>query len=163
MLDERLTSLLIPWNLENVDEVVYKEHGCVKTVGTVFVVPPSDEELIQAFEKKHKGRNLTVGARALCKHYQRVEGKHPFWTFPTGSEFEKSKSVRKHLDDMLQNSVWKNVHKLSGDTTVYETRNAQGYGMRWTLSGESISFRGYLEPETKIKEKPSMSTPTISG
>lgn len=142
-----LDNLQVPWS-DNPDpaEIEYKFKGMVRTAGTVFILPPQHDELIAAFEMKHAGTLLSVGAKALCKHYARVPD-HPTWTCPTGSCETKSKIARSHLDKMLESAVWKNVHYLPHQELVYEIRDKLGYGMRWTMlqNPRICKFRGYLE------------------
>lgn len=139
----------IPWSLKaSCEETEYRMHGCVRTVGTRFLTPPSNEKLKLAFETKHPGSDLTVGARALCKHHVRVE-RHPVWLRPVGTCAQKNALARFHLQTMLDNATWKNVHFLPHQQLVYEIRDDAGYGMRWNLvetaSAVLCSFRGYLE------------------
>jgi hypothetical protein len=85
---------------------------------------------------------LSVGARALCKHAHRSsEG---FWGEPRGTEIQKNANARGVNDKILQNCVWINIHSLPRDEYVIECRVEQGYGIRWTIDG---TFRGFLEPQ----------------
>ncbi len=141
---DSLNYLHVPWS-DNPAELEYKSKGMVRTAGTMFILPPQHVELIAAFEVKHAGTLLSVGAKALCKHYARVPD-HPIWTCPTGSCENKSKIARHDLDKLRGNAVWKNVHYLPHQELVYEIRDKLGYGMRWTLLQNRVcKFRGYLE------------------
>lgn len=159
MLRRMLRSLEVPWSEQpSAAERLYRAAGLQRTAGTLFLLPPSRDELVEAFNARHKGRELTVGARALCKHYERrqsVNVEHPFWVLPIGSEDSKSETARKVLDSLMNDACWQNVLLLHPGVAVYEMRMAMGYGLRWTLeldSGESthsirrITFRGFLEP-----------------
>lgn len=140
-----LSNLQIPWSEEpGPSEIAYRAEGLVRTVGTQFVLPPQQDELIAAFEESHKGTLLSRGAKALCKHHARLPD-HPVWTRPDGNPQSKSRIAKEHLLALLQNANWKNVHLLPHQQLVYEVRDAQGYGMRWTLGSSGCSFRGYLE------------------
>lgn len=147
---EYFSKYIIPWSeVMDEDENHYREQGGVNTVGTVFTMLPQTEQLVSAFNENHKNTKLSVGARALCKHYVRKrEGhdKHPFWKLPRGSETEKSIMAMEHLQDMLDTAVWKNLYMLNNTVKVYEIRNSAGYGMRWQVC-DKIVFRGYLEPQ----------------
>lgn len=167
---------VVPWSSNpSSREVAYRKSGLQRTAGTLFLLPPIDVDLAAAFDRPHKERGLSVGARALCKHHERKDsaaGKHPFWILPTGSEAKKSAIARNVMHRMLDEAEWKNVLLLHTDVATYEIRNAAGYGMRWTLdlmsqpltdgteqrpegtqdTSESaigirgVTFRGFLEP-----------------
>ena len=144
---QHLSSLQIPWSEEPaVEEIAYRAEGLVRTVGTQFVMPPSRDDLIAAFEESHLGTALSVGAKALCKHYARLPD-HPVRTRPYGNPQNKSRIAKEHLMTLLANATWRNVHLLPHQQLVYEMRDAQGYGMRWTLVPSGCKFRGYLEKD----------------
>jgi hypothetical protein len=143
---EKLIDLRVPWSHTPTDEeVAYRNAGFVRTTGTCFAPVPDIASLCDAFDKLHPKSNLSVGARALCKHHARHPD-HPFWRQPTGPEAQKNAIARQHLGEMLEAPVWRNIHQLQGEQPVYEVRNALGYGMRWMI-GETVEFRGYLEPQ----------------
>ena len=162
--------LQLPWSTSPTPaEKAYKAAGLMNTKGTLYLLPPSDSALRASFESLHKGTKLSVGGKALCKHYEREGGsvehgvKHAFWTLPMGSSENKSMMARRTLDEILENARWRNVMKLHPGVAVYEVRNERGYGMRWTLEieeqvdGDAVEqkgdvkilqtfFRGFLEP-----------------
>lgn len=142
-----MKKLSISWS-ENpsVEENMYKSRGFSRTVGTVFMDPPTDEKLLETFSIKHRNTNLTVGAKALTKHYGRCPG-HSYWKKPTGTETSISAIAEYHFKDILSGAVWKNIHKLSNNIIVYEIRNNDGYGMRWYLL-PTFEFRGYIEADS---------------
>ena len=140
-------SLQLPWS-DPVPppEQVYRDHGLVKTAGTIFVPPPSEAILRETFDNPPRPKTrMSSGAVALCKHFERGgassehQRHHPFWTLPRGSNENKTEMARRILDDMLLHAVWKNVMLLHPGVAVYEIRNALGYGMRWTLDVEAIN------------------------
>lgn len=149
-----LSTLLVPWDEEmSKEESLYKSRGFVKTCGTVFCDPPNYQELVESFTQSHYGRKLSVGARALCKHYERrkdVDKDHQYWQKPMGSEENKYEMALHHLTKMLKTATWKNIHRMHPGVIVYEIRNEDRYGMRWSFEPEcagSCKFRGFLEPE----------------
>lgn len=95
------------------------------------------------FEKQNRnGRtNITVGGRALSKHYDR--NKDPFW-FCNGTEENRNNQAIQVFNTILNDCIWWNIHYLPNNIKVLEIRNHYGYGMRWNYSGD---FRGMLEPE----------------
>jgi len=85
---------------------------------------------------------LSVGARALCKHAHRSsEG---FWGTPRGTEVAKNQHALKQLQRVTEQCVWLNIHSLPRDEYIIEVRVEAGYGLRWTIDG---TFRGFLEPQ----------------
>jgi hypothetical protein len=170
-------SLLLPWSKDSDQhEQQYKAAGLVKTKGTIFLLPPTDEILRDTYNAPPRPRTLmSSGAVALCKHFERGgcsadptkgRGLHPFWKMPVGSNENKSSIAEAILEEMLSSAVWRNVIWLHEGVAVYEIRNVKGYGMRWTLdvyneatakaNPESheekvwkiskTTFRGFLEP-----------------
>ena len=134
----------VPWSSSpSPVEEQYRDAGLQRTTGTQFLMPPCDSDLIDAFSRKHKGTQMTVGSRALCKHHVRLKD-HPFWTTPSGSPSAKNEAAYSCLLKIMMDAVWKNVHMLTRTDLVYEIRNSQGYGVRWTLRPR-LAFRGFLE------------------
>ncbi len=120
--------------------MVYRDQGLVRTKGTLFLLPPSDDVLRETFNAPPRPQTrMSAGAVALCKHFERggassEHGRpHPFWVLPTGSNENKTNLARQILEDMLAQAVWRNVMLLHHGVAVYELRNDRGYGMRWTL------------------------------
>ncbi|CAO3597915.1 unnamed protein product [Absidia cylindrospora] len=129
------------------------------------VMPPSLHECLIGFATLHqkkattttktKRKNtqhhvLTVGAKALSKHWHR-DRQVGFWGDCTGSDAAKNTHANTILIKILTNAVWINLHSLPHDQIVYEIREKQGYGVRWTndLSDplNTWLFRGFLEPQ----------------
>jgi hypothetical protein len=119
-------------------------------VGTLPQCPPPRAALRTAFNARHStaaagsrtASELTVGARALAKHTGRAAS--GWWSSGLrGSEADKNAAAAAVLDRILAEAVWLNVHQFAG-AEVYEVRQPQGYGARWTADG--LLFRGFLEP-----------------
>ena len=146
---EALRDRIMPWSEDPTpDETQYREAGYSRTKGTVFSPePPSDTVLLDAFERSHDGESvLSVGGKALCKHYARSPcNPHPFWPEPVGSDHVKNELASQTVVDIMKNSVWRNVYHLCHDTIILEIRVESGYGARWNLT--PLVFRGFLEPE----------------
>ena len=144
------------------------------TVGTIQdrLCPPITM-LLQSFQQLHapdRQSVLTVGGRALTKHYSRHQQKnddddddndekrshHPFWPQPVGNCAHKNALAWHTLvHDILNHAVWINVHVVpSGggeQLPVVEIRQEQGYGARWSADGKA--FRGFLEPVSPFYEE----------
>lgn len=134
-------SLILPWSDNPSEaETAYRRGGYTKTKGTLFLTPPLQETLSEAFNAPPRPKTrMSSGAVALCKHFERggsssEHGRpHQFWTLPVGSNENKTEIARQILEKMLAEAVWKNVMLLHPGIAVYEIRNPLGYGMRWTL------------------------------
>jgi len=57
----------------------------------------------------------------------------------------KNKKSQEVLLKILRNATWLNIHLLPHDLAIFEIRETNGYGARWTADGKS--FRGFLEPQ----------------
>lgn len=134
-------SLQLPWSANpSQAESAYRAAGLVKTQGTMFLLPPDDNELVAAFEALPRPKSrMSAGAVALCKHFERGGSSaehgiaHPYWPLPVGSNPNKDKIASSVLQKMLETVAWRNIMMLHKGVAVYELRNSLGYGMRWTL------------------------------
>ncbi|KAG8468848.1 hypothetical protein KFE25_007366 [Diacronema lutheri] len=105
---------------------------------------------------------LTVGARALSKHWHREPEAARFWGGQwRGSDAEKNALASAALERVLACAVWANCHRLptsaarahedegtnwgTASGEVFEVRVATGHGARWSADG--ATFRGFLEPQ----------------
>ncbi|KAH9499935.1 hypothetical protein Btru_076957 [Bulinus truncatus] len=119
--------------------------GIRKTTGTKEMLPPSRKQLLASFTAKHHpNSDLSVGARALTKHYHRDQS-DSWWGNCTGTEADKNRHALQIMEKVLDNAVWINIHWLPQDVYIIEARQDQGYGLRWSADG--ASFRGFLEPQ----------------
>ncbi|KAJ9610399.1 hypothetical protein H2200_005176 [Cladophialophora chaetospira] len=138
------SSLLLPWSTDPSErETAYRAAGLLRTKGSLFLLPPPDSALRETYNAPPRPKTrMSSGAVALCKHFERGGASsergvaHPFWTLPKGSNENKTQIARQILDQMLADTVWKNVMLLHTGLAVYEIRNAKGFGMRWTLDIE---------------------------
>lgn len=144
-------SIQLPWSSSpSAAELAYKTAGLVKTKGSVFLLPPSEDTLINAYNAPPRPKTLmSAGAVALCKHFERggasaEHGRlHPYWPLPAGSNEKKSQMANETLQKMLSELAWRNMMMLHPGVAVYEIRNHLGYGMRWTLEIEqTVSVEG---------------------
>jgi hypothetical protein len=119
------------------------------TAGTARgVLPPGLRQLWRAFNEAHAGTRLTVGARALTKHFARSSER--FWGASIdGPAGDKNVNACRILCNLIDDLQWMNVHALPHDTYVFEIRNSLSYGARWHLDALcKATFRGFLEPVT---------------
>jgi hypothetical protein len=114
------------------------------TPGSMNTFPPSWNQLLYAFNQPHDERTkLSVGARALSKHSGRSS--EQFWPSATGPELAQNKKAEDILRKIMRDAQWINIHWLPHDVFIFEVRNSQSYGARWTADGKK--FRGFLEPQ----------------
>eukprot|EP00051_Salpingoeca_urceolata_P035941 m.32086 g.32086 ORF g.32086 m.32086 type:complete len:408 (-) comp9931_c0_seq2:325-1548(-) len=121
--------------------------GVRRTQGSVARLPPPLNACLASFDALHKPQSaskLTCGARALAKHCHRDQSTS-FWGASTGSIEAKNKHARHVLAKLLSDVTWLNVHLLPHDLAVFEIRNSESYGARWSADGSE--FRGFLEPQ----------------
>lgn len=156
-----MKQFLIEWSENPTEqEILYKNSGLVRTLGTIFYYsPPLDDILRFSFNKVCNIKTkLTVGAKALSKHYQRngyskdikclkkSSEPHKFWNNPVGNEIEKNNLATKTLDYFLSVKFWKNIFILNKNKIIFEIRNKEYYGIRWKIN-DDIKFIGFVEPQ----------------
>lgn len=154
-------SLKLPWSASPSDaEKTYRDAGLVKTKGTLFLLPPSTDVLRSTFNAPPRPKTrMSSGAVALCKHFERggassEHGRaHPFWTLPIGSNENKTEVASQILEEMLAQTVWRNVMLLHHGVAVYEIRNSRGYGMRWTLDIKEVNAAVETEEHARSSEE----------
>ena len=121
--------------------------GVRSTIGSTEGILIKKSELLRMFNvtyQKHNSKTaITVGARALSKHFDR--NKDNFW-FCNGTEQQRNSQAEEVFHKIMDGCVWINIHYLPNKTKVLEIRNFNGYGMRWNYFG---GFRGLVEPEDK--------------
>lgn len=117
-----------------------------RTAGTELLPPPSPVALCRSFLAPHSGTSrLSVGARALHKHWQRSES-HVWGAGIRGNDLAKNARAAEVLARLLHEACWINIHSGVGDhEPVFEIRQRDGFGARWAADG--TRFRGLLEPQ----------------
>lgn len=128
--------------------------GLRRTRLSLARAPPQLAMLCAAFHKpwRQAGSSLSVGARALSKHWHRAPESARFWAAEwAGDDSAKNALASAALVRVLAGGTWANLHRLpvtgaARSADVFEVRLASGYGARWSADGES--FRGFLEPQT---------------
>ncbi|GJP30080.1 hypothetical protein CLOM_g22296 [Closterium sp. NIES-68] len=146
-----LTSSVLPrGNVEAlpVGAGLLSEHCCTQrpAVGDSEAPTAVGHTLQPAPSRPHPRANveaLTVGARALSKHCHR--GREGFWGDASGPDAKKNQHALACVKNLLDNATWMNVHALPHDLPVFELREPEGYGARWSADGSQ--FRGFLEPQ----------------
>ncbi|RHY55932.1 hypothetical protein DYB26_016120 [Aphanomyces astaci] len=119
------------------------------TVGSAVVCPPTRAQCLEAFNRRQssdsKSSILTIGARQWTKHVQR--SLNGWWGVNKGSEAAKNAVAECMIVQLLDSTVWKNIHGLPNGPVVFEIRQHEGYGARWSIQGgKGVHFRGFVEP-----------------
>ncbi|KAI9343996.1 hypothetical protein BDR26DRAFT_894057 [Obelidium mucronatum] len=130
-------TFLVPWSESpSALETMYRNAGFIRTIASVFpaqlladfATGALKQKLVTAFELQsapNSSAKLSVGAKALCKHYVRTDRlkkdnskeldpmeekkerghnndfDHPFWKRPTGSDIAKNEIALDHLTELL--------------------------------------------------------------
>ena len=64
----------------------------------------------------------------------------------TGNDVNKQKLALDFFETFIENVTFKNIHKINDSDVIFELREKDGYGMRFYLNNDSVTFRGLLEP-----------------
>lgn len=107
---------------------VLKERGILhllgirETAGSSIVLPPPPAVLLESFNYIHNEKSkLTVGARALSKHFHRCQTSS-WWGDCKGTEAKKNQHATDVLRRIVEDCVWINIHGLPHDVNIIELR-----------------------------------------
>ncbi|MDQ1094980.1 MULTISPECIES: hypothetical protein [Chryseobacterium] len=103
-------------------------------------VPPLRPVLIEACQKMYNSE-ITVAQRAWEKHTGRLND--PFWGEVKGSNNEKQQVVMDKIHYILDHQTWWNTFFHYRHELVFEVREREGHGIRWSRNGNSLI--GFLE------------------
>lgn len=103
-------------------------------------VPPLKEMLIEACMKPFNNE-ITIAQRAWEKHIGRMDDQ--FWGEIKGNNLQKQEKVMKKISYILDNRTWWNVFYHYKHELVFEVREKEGHGIRWSHGGKQLI--GFLE------------------
>lgn len=103
-------------------------------------IPPLNSVLIDACQEPFNDE-ITIGQRAWEKHTGRMED--DFWGEVKGNNQQKQEKVMKKIQYILENRTWWNVFFHYKHELVFEVREKDGHGMRWSHGGTKLI--GFLE------------------
>lgn len=103
-------------------------------------VPPLKETLLEACRKPFNSE-ITIAQRAWEKHTGRMDDR--FWGEIKGNNQQKQKIVMEKITYILNNRTWWNVFYHYKHELVFEVREKEGYGLRWSHGGKQLI--GFLE------------------
>lgn len=103
-------------------------------------IPPLKAMLINACQEPFNNE-MTIAQRAWEKHIGRMDG--DFWGEIKGNNQQKQEKVMAKIHDILDNKTWWNVFFHYKHELVFEVREKEGHGMRWSHGGTKLI--GFLE------------------
>lgn len=103
-------------------------------------VPPLKTILINACKEPFNSE-ITMAQRAWEKHIGRIDD--DFWGEIKGNNQQKQEKVMAKIHDILENKTWWNVFFHYKHEQVFEVREKEGHGIRWSHGGTKLI--GFLE------------------
>lgn len=103
-------------------------------------IPPPGKVLIEACQKPFN-EEITIAQRAWEKHVGRREDR--FWGEVRGNNRQKQQIVMEKINFILDNKTWWNVFFHYKHELVFEVREKDGHGIRWSHGGKHLI--GFLE------------------
>lgn len=103
-------------------------------------VPPLKDTLLEACRKPFNCE-ITIAQRAWEKHIGRMDDE--FWGEIKGNNLQKQEKVMEKISHILDNRTWWNVFYHYKHELVFEAREKEGHGIRWSHGGKQLI--GFLE------------------
>lgn len=103
-------------------------------------VPPLREILLEACQQPFNSE-ITIAQRAWEKHVGRMDDE--FWGEIKGNNSQKQEKVMEKITYILDNRTWWNVFFHYKHELVFEVREKDGHGIRWSHGGRQLI--GFLE------------------
>jgi hypothetical protein len=103
-------------------------------------VPPLKDTLLEACRKPFNSE-ITIAQRAWEKHIGRMDDE--FWGEIKGNNLQKQEKVMEKISYILDNRTWWNVFYHYKHELVFEAREKEGHGIRWSQGGKQLI--GFLE------------------
>ncbi|BAP29960.1 uncharacterized protein CHSO_0923 [Chryseobacterium sp. StRB126] len=104
-------------------------------------VPPLNSVLIEACQEPFN-EEITIAQRAWEKHTGRMND-DDFWGEVKGNNQQKQEKVMQKIQYILENKTWWNVFFHYKHELVFEVREKEGHGIRWSHGGTKLI--GFLE------------------
>ncbi|KAB1229753.1 hypothetical protein [Chryseobacterium viscerum] len=103
-------------------------------------IPPLKTILIEACQKPFNSE-ITIAQRAWEKHIGRMND--DFWGKIKGNNQQKQEKVMAKIHDIIDHKTWWNVFFHYKHELVFEVREKDGHGIRWSHGGTKLI--GFLE------------------
>ncbi|WP_137904856.1 hypothetical protein [Chryseobacterium sp. 2VB] len=103
-------------------------------------IPPLKTMLLNACQEPFNNE-ITIAQRAWEKHIGRMDD--DFWGEIKGNNQQKQEKVMAKIHEILDNKTWWNVFFHYKHELVFEVREKEGHGIRWSHGGTKLI--GFLE------------------
>ncbi|MCU7618826.1 hypothetical protein NZ698_16645 [Chryseobacterium sp. PBS4-4] len=103
-------------------------------------IPPLENVLIESCRKPFN-HEVSMAQRACEKHIGRMDNQ--FWGEIKGNNLQKQQKVMEKITYIIENKTWWNVFYHYKHELVYEIREKNGQGIRWSQDGTRLI--GFLE------------------
>ncbi len=103
-------------------------------------IPPLKAMLINACQESFNNE-ITIAQRAWEKHVGRMDD--DFWGEIKGNNQQKQEKVMAKIHYILEHKTWWNIFFHYKHELVFEVREKQGHGIRWSHGGTKLI--GFLE------------------
>lgn len=103
-------------------------------------IPPLKNTLIESCTKLFNDE-MTIAQRAWEKHVGRMDD--PFWGEAKGNNRQKQEKVMERINYIIDHKTWWNVFFHYKHEQVFEIREKEGHGIRWSHDGTQLI--GFLE------------------
>jgi len=103
-------------------------------------IPPLENVLIESCRKPFN-EEVSMAQRSWEKHVGRMDDQ--FWGETKGNNQEKQQKVMEKITYIIKNKTWWNVFYHYKHELVYEIREKDGHGIRWSQDGTRLI--GFLE------------------
>ena len=103
-------------------------------------IPPIENFLIESCRKPFN-QEVSMAQRACEKHIGRMDNQ--FWGEIKGNNQQKQLKVMEKITYIIENKTWWNVFYHYKHELVYEIREKDGHGIRWSQEGTRLI--GFLE------------------
>lgn len=103
-------------------------------------IPPLKNTLIESCTKLFNDE-MTIAQRAWEKHVGRMDD--PFWGESKGNNRQKQEKVMERINYIIDHKTWWNVFFHYKHEQVFEIREKEGHGIRWSHDGTQLI--GFLE------------------
>jgi hypothetical protein len=110
------------------------------SISDEHAIPPLKTMLINACQEPFNSE-ITIAQRAWEKHIGRMDD--DFWGEIKGNNQQKQEKVMAKIHDILDNRTWWNVFFHYKHELVFEVREKEGHGIRWSHGGTKLI--GFLE------------------
>lgn len=153
--DESFNQFIIVFNSQNSDKIKAKKLEGIPfeywlnilgqrltsaSVRDENAIPPSKKLLIEACEKPFN-HEIIIAQRAWEKHVGRMDDE--FWGEVKGNNQQKRQIVMEKINFILDHKTWWNVFFHYKHELVFEVREKEGHGIRWSHGGKNLI--GFLE------------------